>query len=77
MSLEDRQLEEAYAIQLHPMGASRIRQLRDVVPKYLEALMEGKKVEWVVVAVRASFEEAEKELKRIRKRMREKGKKSE
>lgn len=63
--------EAAWMVELHPLGGSQIRQVRDVMRSHQELLMEGKRPEWVAVALRPTFDEAKKELKRIRKEMRE------
>lgn len=68
--------EAAWFVELHPKGWSQLRQVRDVLREHVELLLEGKGQEWVVVAVRPDFAEAQAELTRIRKLLREEGKKS-
>jgi len=69
--MEQLQLEEAWVIEIHPKGASRFRQLREVMADHLRRLLDGETPEWVAVAVRVDFEQAKKELSHIRREIRE------
>ena len=74
--IEKAELEATYMVELHLKGGSQIRPTREVMADHLGCLLEGRKPEWIAVAVRPDFMAAQKELGRIRKEIRERRKES-
>jgi hypothetical protein len=60
-------LEESWIIELHPLGGSQMRQARDLMRENLKLYAEGKKPEWVPVAMRPTFAEARAALADVRR----------
>lgn len=71
MNLDRAKLEQSYMVELHPKGGSQIRMVREVMADKRELLLRGQTPEWQEVAVCETYDQARKELAKIRKQMRE------
>ena len=77
MSFDCNKLDKAWVVELHPKGGSQIRQVREVMKENFELYCAGEKPKWVGVCVRYYFDDAKKDLSKIRKLMRDAAKASE
>jgi hypothetical protein len=71
------ELNATYMVELHLKGGSQIRPTREVMQDHLACILNGEKPDWIAVAVRPDFMEAQRELGRIRKEIRERKKEKE
>jgi hypothetical protein len=60
-------LDEAWVIELHPLGGSRYRQTRDVYADALKKFTHGQATDWTPVAIATDIVAAQRELARLRR----------
>ncbi|GEM_PF-2365768 len=64
-------IDDLWAIQLHPKGWSRYKQLKDLLPRACTKYARGEASEWVTLGVAPDLNSAKKQTPKLRKRIRE------